>query len=330
MRYPAPPYGVPLLTWLLLGCAAKVDRIALDRFVARGLSVGDLGEACTLGAGLRHALAGLTSESNPPRRALVLAEATAALCAEREAWEADLGTARARRAVATGGDAAAVTDAVTNADRWHAEAAARFERAWSQAEGHWGPIGQDCPRIRAGDEIAWVVGLVAGTLALLHDKSAGSPLGVPTDRLGQVARGANCVDDAAWYHIPSALQAAAWATIPGSGPAGLDPWAKLEEAALAGETGGLRVARALEVRIAANAGRDDVLARGIRAHAAALSERASVADLALLDEYARWISLHESDLLWTAATGHRTPTFGQLPSDASPLPLTPEFDPFSP
>jgi hypothetical protein len=34
---------------------------------------------------------------------------------------------------------------------------------------------------------------------------------------------------------------------------------------------------------------------------------------ALLDEYARLVSLHESDLLWTVTAGHVTPRFGELP-----------------
>lgn len=294
----------------------------------RGLAVPDLGEACTLGAALRHALAGLTSEDHPPRRALVIAEATAAMCAEREAWEANLAVAAARRAVASGGDLARVTDARAAADRWHVEAAQRFERAWLQAEAHWGPLGGECPRIRPDDEIVWLVGLVSGTLSLLHDRSAGGPMGVPTDRLALVARAASCVDDTAWYHVPSALQASAWATVPGSGPADSDPWDLLDQAAARGDAAGLRVARALQVRLAANAGRDDIVARGIRAHASALEARAPVPDLALLDVYAHWISLHESDLLWTTARGHRTERFGALPDDPVPADAAPGFDPF--
>jgi hypothetical protein len=137
------------------------------------------------------------------------------------------------------------------------------------------------------------------------------------------------VDDANWYHVPSALQGSAWVTVPGSGPADVDAWAFLDGAAVAGEAAGNRVARALQVRVASNAGRQDVLAAGIRAHAAALTSRPISGDLALLDEYARWISLHESDLIWVGAAGHRTERFGALPDDAAPAEAPPGFDPFS-
>ena len=48
----------------------------------------------------------------------------------------------------------------------------------------------------------------------------------------------------------SEAQAAAWATIPGSGPQGVDPWAILEEMGSKGESTGVRVARGLQVTIA--------------------------------------------------------------------------------
>jgi hypothetical protein len=251
---------------------------------------------------------------------MAIAEGTAAVCAESAAWEADLAAARAKHNLTPLGDlrAAEIVDARVRAERAHTLAAARFDLAWDQAEAAFGPIGSgSCPKIAEKDQFAYLFGLVSGTLALLHDKAGGSRNDVPMDRLSLVARGAECLDDGRWWHAPAALKAAAWATVPGSGPQGVDPWALLDDAAGKGDTSGVRVARAIQVLIAGNNGRDDVLTPSIRAFAASLAATAPDAEWALLDAYAREIALHQSDLLWTAAAGHRTESFGALPGDAA-------------
>jgi hypothetical protein len=315
-------------TLSLAGCAAKIDRITLDKVVDRATDYSDTGKVCALGASLTHALGSLTK--NEPHRALIVSEGTSALCAEQAAWEAELDAARAKRNDVALGDARAaeITDARLRAERAHTLAAARFEAAFRQAQAEWGVIGEGCPALPENDQFAYLFALVSGTLALLHDKSGGGHNNVPMDRLSAVARGSECLDDARWWSTPSALRGAAWATVPGTGPAGVEPWALLEQAADAGEPSGVRVARAMQVLIAANSGRDDVLAPALRAHAAALETTPRDAEWALLDAYAYEVSLVQSDLLWTAAAGHRTPTFGQLPGDtAAPAPAGP--DPFS-
>lgn len=325
---------VPAALLASTGCAAKLDRITLDRIVDRGTDYGDTGKVCALGAALGHPLGSLTAEE--PHKAMAIAEGTAAVCAEAAAWEADLDAARAKHNLLALGDlrAAEITDARLRAERAHTLAATRFELAWDQAEAAFGPIGSGaCPKIAERDQFAYLFGLVSGTLALLHDKAGGSRNDIPMDRLSLVARGAECLDDDHWWHAPAALKAAAWATVPGSGPQGVDPWALLDDAAGKGETSGVRVARAIQVLIAGNNGRDDVLGPAIKAHAASLAATAPDAEWVLLDTYAREIALHQSDLSWTAAAGHRTETFGALPSDAAaPVPTGPDLfggaDPF--
>lgn len=224
--------------------------------------------------------------------------------------------------------AAEITDARARATRAHARAGARFDQSFRQLEAHFGPLGGECPKIREKDEFVFLFGLVAGTLALLHDKAGGNATGVPLDRLNVVARATTCLDDARWWHAPAALRAGAWATIPGSGPSDADPWKLLDEAAASGEASGVRVARGIQVLLAANAGRADVVEAALRAHAASAAATARNPDWALLDVYAHEVSLHQSDLVWTAAAGHRTETFGKLPSDAVPVPLDTGPDPF--
>ncbi len=311
------------------GCAAKIDRLTLDRIVDRGTDYPDTAKVCALGASLGHPLGSFTATE--PHKALTIAEGTAALCAEQAAWEAELDAARAKHNLTALGDLRApeITDARVRSERAHAVAAMRFELAWRQAEAAFGPIGSgECPRIAEKDQFAYLFGLVSGTLALLHDKAGGSTNGVPMDRLSLVARGAECLDDGRWWHTPAALKAAAWATVPGSGPQGVDPWALLDDAATKGETSGVRVARAIQVLIAGNNGREDLLGPAIKAHAASLAVTAPDAEWALLDAYAREVSLHQSDVSWTAAAGHRTETFGALPTDATAAPAPTGPDPF--
>jgi hypothetical protein len=152
-------------------------------------------------------------------------------------------------------------------------------------------------------------------LALIHDRRGGGTHGIPLDRLLEVARASECLDDATWWHVPMALRAGAWATIPGSGPAGSDAWALLDEAAGKGDVSGVRVARAVQALIAGNSGATDVVEAAIKAHAASLEGTPQASDWALLDQYALQVTTHESDRVWTAAKGHRTEAFGALPSD---------------
>lgn len=317
-----------LLAVLVAGCAAKIDRFTLDRVVDRGADVADTGKACIMGAALVHPLASITRKE--PHVALTIAEGVAAVCDEVTAWEAELAQARAKRNDAALGEGrvAEITDARIAAVRANARTAARFETSFQQMQGAFGEIGTgECPKIAERDEFAYIFGLVAGTLALLHDRASGGANNIPLDRLNAIARAAPCVDDARWWSLPSALQGAAWATIPGSGPEGKDPWLMLEDAASRGEASGVRVARAIEVLIAANSGRTDVLEASLAKHAASVAATPQNPEWRLLDTYAYEVSLHQSDLLWTEERGHRTEVFGTVPK-AQPAPAPAGEDPF--
>lgn len=317
-----------LATLLLAGCAAKIDRFTLDRVVDRGGAVPDTGKACIMGAALAFPLGSVTKKE--PHLALTIAEGVGAVCDEVTAWEAELASLRVKHNGSALGEGrvAEITDARVEAVRAHARTAARFETSFQQLQSHFGTIGEgECPKIAEKDEFAYLFGLVTGTLALLHDRAAGGANDVPMDRLGAIARGASCLDDARWWSVPSALQGGAWATIPGSGPEGTDPWQLLEEAATKGETSGVRVARAMQVLIASNSGQTEVLMAALQKHAASLQATPQNADWRLLDAYAYEVSLHQSDLLWTEERGHRTEVFGTVPTE--PVAPAPEPDPFA-
>ncbi len=311
-----------------LGCAARIDRFTLDKVVPTAAAVGDTGKVCTMGESLAHPLTSLSSK--PPSKAMVVAEGVAALCLEQRAWEAELDAARIKANFSALGApvAAEITDAALRAERAHAGAAARFERSFAQHTAVWGEPGTGtCPEIKTSDEFTYLFGLVTGTLSLIHDRKSGGVHDIPLDRLLVVARASECLDGSSWWYVPEALAAGAYATIPGSAPAGVDPWAELERAASAGQTSGVRVSRAIQVLIGANSGVDDVVTDSVHAFEASLSETPRSEDWALLDAYAHEVALHESDLLWTAHAGHRTESFGVLPADVPAA--TPVDDPFA-
>lgn len=316
------------LSALLVGCGPKrVDQITIDRALARAVTVDDVGLACAMGASLRHPLSAATPADEPPERALIIADTAAALCLEPAAWDAELEAVRARYTLLALGPARVliVQDLRIAEDRARTAAALRFARAWHQADATYGPIGGDtCPDLPEDEEIVYLLGLFSGLVGLLHDRKGGGEVGLPLDTVARISRGAACLDDARWWHVPGAFQAAAAVLTPSDADG--DPWAALEEAAAAGEDSGVRLARALQVLLAANAGESTLVEQGITSHAQALERVPMSQEWALFDAYATAVTLHESDLLWLEARGTRTPRFGDLPEE--PEPETSGPDPF--
>jgi len=207
-------------------------------------------------------------------------------------------------------------DAGERGRRLRSLTAARLWRAVQHVEAQYGPIGGDeCPKLKKEtDELTWFLGLVAGASALLQDQAGGGEVGVPTDILGRVGRGAACLDAETWWMAPAAVQAGSWSMVPGTAPEGVDPWARLTEVADQGDATGMLLARGLQVQIASNAGREAEVRSGIAA--LGLPTNADP-EFALLDAYARMTIQHQADLIWVKERGYRSRTPGELPSDPS-------------
>jgi hypothetical protein len=316
-----------------VGCPSAVaEQFTLGPLVDTATDVGDVRKVCSMGAALIHPLAAAGGDAWGAR---VIAEGVGASCDEKDAWEADLSALRARHLWPAGpAQSAAIEDASLQARRAHGHAADRFERSFEALQKHWPTSGladgEGCPDGLGGnrdEQFVWVFGLITGTLALLHDASAGGVVGVPRNRLAVLARASVCVDDKAWWFAPKAVRGAAAAMV---GDA--EGWPMLESAATDGERSGVRVARAIQVLMAMNAGRTDIVTTALARHAASITTTKRDDEWALLDEYAFEVSQQQSDLWWTEATGHRTPTFGQAPpssSSAPSLPAPPVTDPFA-
>jgi hypothetical protein len=296
---------------LLFSCASTLNRMTVRTVIPAIIELPDLDLVCQFGHSVVGGITAATAK-NPADKALILAYAASGICAERQARESRLHVDLAMENYEPLGTSrsAIATDARLATQRLYAIAAHRYLMAWERTVSSYG---LDCPKLNDKEQVLYLVGLVAGDLALISDTAAGSLIGVPQNTILAAARAAECLDNDLLVGLPSALRAVAWATIPGSGPDDVDPWKLLDEAAIQGETAGVRMGRALQVFAAANVGDEVLVKRALKAHAAALDKPANP-KWALLDRFAYETSLFESDLLWIAAKGHRTPNLGEFPN----------------
>ncbi len=301
------------------GCAGMVDRAVVRRAVPQLALQRDLPLACSfgeLGAGAVPVVSGDRSQ-----QALTVGWTISGLCAELDGWEHGLDSQLALVNAPADTRAAMAMDARIAAIRAHTLAATRYQAGYRWALSRFGDA-TDCKLRNDWDASAYMLGLLSGVLALVNDAVAEQAVGVPQNQLLDVARAADCLDDDRWWGIPSGVQHAAWAVVPGSAPDGVDPWAGLRAAAEKGDAVGQGIPRALWLFTAANAG-DAALVREILEGWPALST-APTAQWPLLDAYARAVAQHESDLLWIAAEGHRAPSPPAPPAGAAPA-----ADPFA-
>lgn len=265
----------------------------------------DMDMACGTGISFASFLMSFGRVTDEPRRAGLVTMLSAGFCAEAEAWEAELAQLRALRA----GQAAQAQDARILEKRKHYLAAQRFQTAFNLLQGAFGEVGTEagCPEVEPEEEILFLLGLAAGANAVIHDRSAEGAAQVPMDIPVAVARASECLDSQRWWGVPEGLRGAVWASVPGSAPEGADPWAVLQSAARAGEQAGVRLARALQVQALSAAGRAEELRQAVAAHGESIKTSPANPQWRLLDQMGTAMIQHESDKLWTQATGHRTP-----------------------
>lgn len=271
------------------------------------LASGDIQMACEDGRSIGNLLMSFERVTDAPHKAAVTALVSAGMCAEFEAYEFELQHFLHLKA----GRVAEATDARILQKRAHALAAARNYKAYQRLIAAYGAMGERCPDLEEGEEILYLMGLSAGLQALLHDRAAGGMVGVDMGIPSQVGRAAECLDNEKWWGLPGAVRGAIFASIPGSGPEGLDPWKLLADSAALGDAGGVRMARALYIRAASSAGKADMNRELIAQTVVSQKAISSPENGVLLDAYATVMVRHFSDLIWMETKGHRTPS-GQL------------------
>lgn len=300
------------------GCASILNKAVKRRTIPNLGQSRDLEVACSfgqVGVALSNTVSGQRSE-----QALSVAWSMAGLCAELDAREQALQSQLALVQLPVQARAAAATDARLAANRRYALAASRFQQGYQWAIDAYGGA-DDCKLHSEADQGVYLLGLMSGLLAQVDDGEAGGTVGVPLNQILDVGRATSCLDDVRWWGIPSAARYAAWATVPGSGPTDVDPWAGLADAAARGDAQGQGIPRALWLFSAANAGKAD-LVRQILEQWPPL-EPEHVDNWPLLDAYARVIAGHEADLLWIAAKGHRAPAPPAPPPRVQAAPADP-------
>ena len=162
-----------------------IDSYTVMKVVPAGMSQPDLGKACRLGEGLNSVLLSMVN----PAPIVVIADTTAALCEEFDAWEAEIEIERAKKNMPLGEYRIAGLRMQSRADRAHGRAARRYY-CLSYTERAFGSIGLEnndgsirCPYIELEDEVVYVVGMVSGVLSVLHDRASGGAVGIPVDLL---------------------------------------------------------------------------------------------------------------------------------------------------
>ena len=314
------------------GCniGRTVDKLTLKRLAPGMLANGDVGMACTSGGALSPPVIALGRRSGgakEPRKTAALTLIAAGMCSEREVWRVGLRRERLLYMVKNGGSPSlgtAMQDLSIVGQRFDREAALRNLQAYERVVDVYGaPTGDGaCPsRLRHYDQLLFLLGMTAGLLAVIHDiravHSANVSLAIPP----RVVEGVRCLDDELWWALPSAIEASVAVSIPGQGDPGVDSWAALDAAAIRGDRAGVWLARALQVQATVAAGHSEDVWRAIEAHGAALRRGPSAADAdyGLLNAYASEMIRYQSDVLWIAATGSRTP-LGMLGSQPAPAP----------
>ena len=301
-----------------LGCITKtVDRLTIDQILKDGQTIPDTRKVCALGESLSHILLATGTPEKNANLALIIGNGTAAICAQKEAWEQELLAEKMKRNLPldVGYRIAEIKDAKIQAERWHGLAAQRFYRSFKYAEKEYGVLGEDCPKIKEKDEPAYFVALISGVFAVLHDKSSGGQVGVSLELLPKIARASECLNSEKWWNVPSTLQAGIWATIPGLTPEGVLPWDVMMTEAAKGADSGVRVAWAVAALLANNAGKEELLEKVLIAHGDNLGMVEPNKNWAFFDKFAFEVSLQQSDMLWMQEVGYRTPKFGTLPEE---------------
>jgi hypothetical protein len=288
---------------------------AVEHMTPYVLATDDADAACMTGVALGNFTMAFERVTDRPDLAALSALVSAAICAEGQAWEAELESIRASRA----GRADDAQDARLQEKRLHARAARRYHAAWQRLVAAWGTPGGDCPELETRPEKAlYLMGLIAGAQSVLHDRAAEGEVGVPLDVPRQAARGSECLRNDLWFGAPAALRAGIWLGVPGAAPEGTDPWQVLTDAVALSDLGGVRIARAIQIESLAAAGRQDDVKAAIIAYAGAVVAHPVNPEYRLLDTNAQLIVQQMSDRIWTREVGHRTPAnaLGTFPAPA--------------
>ena len=235
-----------------------------DEAIPYLMSQGDLASACQMGQAMGPVLMSFHRVGLDPAQIGIGTHMAAGMCAEMDQREHELARYRALYEQRS----TEAQDALVREKQAHSLAASRMILAYENAVAAYGDLSEKCPEYKNDtDALLSLLGLASGALAILHDFNSEKAVGISLDIPGKIEKGAQCFDDDKWWGMPTALRAAIWLSIPGSGPEGVDPIEAMKTAAAKGDAQGVFLARA----------------------------------------YARSMIQHQADISWTTAKGYRAP-----------------------
>lgn len=167
-----------------------------------------------------------------------------------------------------------------------------------------------CPKqMQTSAQMLWLAGMLDGLLAVMSDNLAGRAANISLSAIGEIAEDAQCLQDAQWWGMASAVPAMV-AALKNGDPTPYLP--ALRNASQLGFHQGVRLAAVLEANIYITQGNEMALKDAIRRFVGDAKQPFKVNPAyALFDAAATEHVLAMSDQLWMRATGHRTPV-GQL------------------
>ncbi|OUR97551.1 hypothetical protein A9Q81_12795 [Gammaproteobacteria bacterium 42_54_T18] len=302
---------LPLFLFLS-GCTTIYDTAGLgmvvygkDRMLPYFLSTDDPEVACTMGEAMSPVIGSFGSVTDEFGSLLGLASG---MCADMKAKEAELRNLRAMRLNLP----SEARDARTQQKRYLALAAKRLHAGYLATVRVHGEPGESCPVFSSeASELFWIMGLIDGMQALVADIASGTSIGVPLSIVPKIQRSMNCLDNEKWWGLPEGIEALTMILLPGDPPAGVDPEKNLQHAVDIGNQQGVRMVQMLQATLYAGNGDYERVKRIIKDHVKSKSEVAPIRSLRFLDEVATLQIRLISDIMWTKATGERTP-YGKL------------------
>jgi hypothetical protein len=306
------------------GCAAVypptgmvLTAYANDKVVPEIMSTSDVDlSSCGTAMGLHQLVESFQSVVNRPNLDLMGTELLSSFCSEAHADEAHLMYLQALH----DGRASAATDFHIVEQRWQKVTTERRYAAYKDFVAAYGQIGdpKKCPWFSGDkDQVLYMTGLITSVLAVLSDIQAGSAVGVPQDIVSKVATSTQCLKNEKWWGVPEGIRAAAYMSVPGITPDGVDPHAVMDHAVSLGAQSGMPLAATFDAITAFGAG-DEAREKAAIQKFVAIDEQNKIPKKwAMLAAIGRFEVTYLSDQIWMKDGGSRTPYqgLGRFPGD---------------
>ena len=272
------------------------------------LKTDDVEMGCVMAEALTLLVPSLAQINAKPYKLAVIFHFLSGSCSEFKAWDEELRYIRAiySKNITEAQDARIAQKRYLNlAARRQFMGYRNLEQAYNEMPGF------DCPVFETwNDEFYWLVGLMDGLQAVLNDIASEGGAKVPLDISLKVGRGAGCLNNDKWWGVPDAIQAAIWINFPSSKPKGTNSLNILDNAIKTGLNQGVRIVLVIAAKIHIGLGNTEQVKAIIRENVVSSASILGNSRFIFLDEVAKLQLQAVSDVMWTEATGKRTPIGG--------------------